>query len=258
MRADIPHHATRMPERHRKIIPASFAGANLSAFATRPRACQSHHRMTATLLTAYVAACVLLAVTPGPNMALIIAATLSGGLSSGLATLAGTLTGLSVLVTIAAVGMTSVMLFMASWFDVIRWLGAVYLVVLGLRQLALWWRARNTGLPGTAPVAVPRFVASHRSRYFQGFVVALSNPKVLLFLGAFFPQFVSPDAAPGPQLAILAILFLVVLTAVDISYTLAVSRARATIDLRRLRILDAASGLLLVLGGFVLATARRP
>lgn len=214
--------------------------------------------MTATLFATYVAACVLLAVTPGPNMALIIAATLSGGLSSGLATLAGTLTGLSVLVTIAAVGMTSVMLFMANWFDVIRWLGAVYLVVLGLRQLVLWWRARNAGLPGTAPISVSRYVASHRSRYLQGVVVAVSNPKVLLFLGAFFPQFVSPDAPPGPQLAILAVVFLVVLTAVDVSYTLAVSRARATIDLARLRVLDAASGLLLVLGGLVLATARRP
>ena len=99
------------------------------------------------------------------------------------------------------------------------------------------------------PTASPRLscrTASPRTApgYLQGVVVALSNPKVLLFLGAFFPQFVSPDAAPGPQLAILAILFLVVLTAVDISYTLAVSRARATIDLARLRVLDAASGLL--------------
>ncbi len=213
--------------------------------------------MTATLLATYVAACVLLAVTPGPNMALIIAATLSGGLASGLATLAGALTGLSILVTLAAVGMTSVMLLMAEWFDIVRWVGAVYLIVLGIRQLAAWWRQRRRS--GAAiPLGVPLSAVSGRSRYLQGLLVSLSNPKVLLFLGAFFPQFVNPDAPPGPQLAVLAAMFLLVLTAVDISYTLAVARARATIDLRRLRLLDLMSGLLLVAGGLVLAAARRP
>ena len=214
--------------------------------------------MTVTLLATFAGACVLLAVTPGPNMALIIAATLSGGLGSGLVTLAGCLTGLTILVTITAIGMTSVMLLMAEWFDVIRWLGAVYLIVLGARQLAAWWRTRRLSpTAGVAPAVALRKVSA-RGRYLQGLAVALSNPKVLLFLGAFFPQFVNPEAAPGPQLAALAVLFIAVLTVVDIGYTLAVARARATIDMRRLRTLDAASGLLLVAGGLVLATARRP
>jgi threonine/homoserine/homoserine lactone efflux protein len=214
--------------------------------------------MTATVLTTFVATCILLAVTPGPNMALIIAATLSGGLSGGLATLAGTMTGLIALVAIAAVGMTSVMLLMAEWFDVIRWVGALYLVVLGARQLWGWWTTRRVaGLATNAPVPVARAI-SFGGRYVQGVAVSLSNPKVLLFLGAFFPQFVSPSTAPGPQLAVLAILFVVVLTAVDVAYTIALARARAAIDMRRLRLLDAFSGLLLLAGGLVLATARRP
>jgi len=205
--------------------------------------------MTATVLTTFVATCILLAVTPGPNMALIIAATLSGGLSGGLATLAGTMTGLIALVAIAAVGMTSVMLLMAEWFDVIRWVGALYLVVLGARQLWGWWTTRRVaGLATNAPVPVARAI-SFGGRYVQGVAVSLSNPKVLLFLGAFFPQFVSPSTAPGP---------VVVLTAVDVAYTIALARARAAIDMRRLRLLDAFSGLLLLAGGLVLATARRP
>ena len=211
--------------------------------------------MTFTLIATFVAACLLLAVTPGPNMALIIAATLSGGLGGGFATLAGTLTGLTLLVAVAAVGMTSVMLLMADWFDVVRWVGALYLVVLGGRQLMGWWRQRAAGPARLSRGPAP---ASGRARYLQGLVVSLSNPKVLLFLGAFFPQFVSPDAPPGPQLALLAVLFLLVLTGVDISYTVAVARARSTIDLGRLRILDLGSGLLLVAGGMVLAAARRP
>ena len=214
--------------------------------------------MTAYVLAAFVLACVLLAVTPGPNMALIIAATLSGGLGAGFATLAGCLTGLAILVTVAAIGMTSVMLLMAEWFDVLRWVGALYLVFLGVRQLAVWWKLHRKAVTADmAPLPSARAVSS-RGRYLQGLAVSLSNPKVLLFLGAFFPQFVSPASAPGPQLAVLAVLFVVVLMAVDVSYTIAVARARATIDMRRLRMLDAASGVLLVAGGLVLATARRP
>lgn len=213
--------------------------------------------MSMTILAAFVATCLLLAVTPGPNMALNISATLSGGLSAGLATLAGTLTGLSILVAVAAIGMTSVMVLMAEWFDVIRWLGALYLVVLGARQLLGWWRQRKTSTVD-APVVLPTSTMSLAGRYLQGVVVSLSNPKVLLFLGAFFPQFVTPDAAPGPQLAVFAVLFVAVLLAVDMSYTLAIARARASFDMRRLRVLDACSGALLVAGGLVLASARRP
>lgn len=210
--------------------------------------------MSATLLAAFVAACVLLAVTPGPNMALIIAGTLNGGLGAGLVTLAGCLTGLTILVSITAVGMTSVMVLMAEWFDVIRWLGALYLVFLGVRQLVGWWRQRKA----TSGLAVPVKVQSGRSRYLQGLIVSLSNPKVLLFLGAFFPQFINPDAPPGPQLMLLSVLFVLILMAVDVSYTVALARARAMIDMRKLRRLDALSGALLVAGGLVLAAARRP
>lgn len=215
--------------------------------------------MTATLAATFVATCFLLAVTPGPNMALIIAATLAGGLGGGLATLAGTLTGLTILVTIAAAGMTSVMVLMADWFDAVRWAGALYLLFLGARQILGWWRQRHA-VAGSHPLApaMPARAAPWRSRYVQGLAVSLSNPKILLFLGAFFPQFVNPDQPPGPQLALLAGLFLVVLTAVDVAYTIVVARARATIDLRRLRFLDLMSGGLLMMGGLVLAAARRP
>lgn len=214
--------------------------------------------MSATILAAFIATCVLLAVTPGPNMALIISATLSGGLTGGIATLLGTLTGLTILVAIATLGMTSVMVLMAEWFDVIRWLGAIYLVVLGVRQLWSWWRSRRLSAAATAAAVPATRSLSAGGRYLQGVVVSLSNPKVLLFLGAFFPQFVNPSLAPGPQLAVLAILFVAVLTAVDVSYTVAIAQARARIDLARLRTLDALSGVLLVAGGLVLATARRP
>jgi threonine/homoserine/homoserine lactone efflux protein len=206
--------------------------------------------MSPTLLMAFIAACILLALTPGPNMALIIANTLAGGLRAGLVTLAGTSTGLAILVAVAAAGMSSVMVLMGEWFDVVRWVGAVYLVVLGALQLRSWWRRR----PGPAE---PPSVAMRRG-YVQGLLVSLSNPKVLLFLGAFLPQFVDPAHDPVFQLAVLAMIFVVILAAVDVAYTLVLARARATMDLARLGILDGVAGALLVAGGLVLAAARRP
>lgn len=203
------------------------------------------------VIATFVAACALLALTPGPNMSLIIANTLAGGLRSGLVTLLGAATGLSVLVTVAALGMTSVMVFMSDWFDVIRWIGAVYLIVLGVRQFMSYWRSR-----GSTPVPQP--VRQSGALYAHGLAVSLSNPKVMLFLGAFLPQFVDPAIEPGPQLAVLAILFVATLLAVDLGYTLAVAKARSAIDMRKLRVLDGVAGGLLVAGGLVLATARRP
>jgi threonine/homoserine/homoserine lactone efflux protein len=207
--------------------------------------------MSPEILIAFVAACVLLGLTPGPNMSLIIANTLRGGLASGFVTLAGTTTGLALLVAAAALGTSSVLVFMSEWFDVIRWLGALYLVFLGARQLwQFWQRRRNPAQPLT--------VSSRSGAYVQGLLVSLSNPKVLLFLGAFLPQFVDPAADPVRQLWVLAVLFVVVLAAVDIGYTVAIAKARTTFDAAKLAVLDGAAGVLLLAGGLALAMVRRP
>jgi len=207
--------------------------------------------MSTQVLLAFIAACVLLALTPGPNMALMIANTLRYGLRGGLVTLAGTTTGLALLVAAAATGMTSIMIFMSNWFDAVRWAGAVYLIYLGARQL---WQLRDSG----AQTGIDTPPVKRGSCYFQGLFVSVSNPKVILFLGAFLPQFVDMEADPISQLTVLAVLFVVVLAAVDIATVLAIARARTTFSAARLRLLDGAAGVLLMLGGLALAVMRRP
>jgi len=206
--------------------------------------------MSTELLLAFIAACILLGLTPGPNMSLIIANTLRTGLRAGLYTLAGTTTGLALLVAAAATGMSSVMVFMSEWFDVLRWLGALYLVYLGARQLAHCFKQ------GRTPASVS--AASGGNCYVQGLLVSLSNPKVMLFLGAFLPQFIDPGAEAVHQLTVLAVLFVLVLAAVDVGYTLAIARARTTMSVVRLRLFDGVAGVLLLLGGALLASMRRP
>jgi homoserine/homoserine lactone efflux protein len=206
--------------------------------------------MSLEVVAAFIAACWLLAWTPGPMMALILANVSSHGLRGGFYTLAGNLFGLSLLVAAAALGMTSVMVFMSEWFDVVRWIGALYLAWLGYQKLRQFW----SGLPALPQVAAVR----GRSLFLQALMVALGNPKVLLFLGAFLPQFVDARGDVGLQLTVLAVLFVAVVGAADTLYTLAVGRMRGLIASGRLRVFDGVSGVLLLLGGLALATARRP
>lgn len=205
--------------------------------------------MSLETLAIFALTCVLLGLTPGPNMSLIVASTLSGGFRAGLVTLAGTGTGLAILTAVATAGMSSVMVLMSEWFDVIRLAGAAYLMVLGLIALRAWWRRRDGG-PAKPP-------ASAGASYINGLLIALSNPKVLLFLGAFFPQFVDPAHDPAQQLAILGTVFVATLLATDICYTLAVARARRSLGSRTLANMDGAAGGLMMAGGLFLLAARR-
>jgi threonine/homoserine/homoserine lactone efflux protein len=205
--------------------------------------------MSIEIILAFIAACWVLAWTPGPMMALILANVSSHGLAGGLYTLAGNLLGLSLTVAAAALGMTSLMVLMSEWFDIIRWIGALYLAWLGIQKI----RQYRAGGSQVQPA-----VAKGHSLFLQAFSVAASNPKVLLFLGAFLPQFVDTSGDVGFQLAVLAVLFVLVLGMADTIYMLALGRMRRLLTSGRLRIVDGVSGVLLLLGGLLLATARRP
>jgi threonine/homoserine/homoserine lactone efflux protein len=205
--------------------------------------------MSPEIFIAFVAACWLLAWTPGPTMSLIFANVASRGLAAGLWTLAGNLVGLSVLVTLAALGMSSLMAFVSEWFDWLRWIGAVYLVWLGVQRLRRAWAGTGPGLEDAR--------VSGRNWFLQALTVCLSNPKVLLFLGAFLPQFVDTGAEIVPQLWILGATFVIVIGVADIISMLVFARIRGAF-VRRARVLEGVSGGLLLAGGLALAAARRP
>lgn len=204
--------------------------------------------MSIELYSAFILACIVLALTPGPNMALFIGNGTAYGTRAALLTVLGSSLGLTILVAFATLGMTSIMTVMSQGFDLIRWLGAAYIVWLGYGRLRAAFRAA----PEDAAVT------PQRGRYiWQGAAISLSNPKVLLFLGAFFPQFVDPAAALAPQLALLAATFVLVVAAVDFLLALAVGAARGWFTPGRRRIADGISGAFLIGGGLWLALARR-
>jgi threonine/homoserine/homoserine lactone efflux protein len=189
----------------------------------------------------------VLILVPGPNVALIVANSMAYGTRFGLLTVAGTSTAMVLQLALAALGMSAVLGWLAQWFEWIRWVGVAYLIWLGVRQ----WRARPADL--TAAQAQPR---SLRAIFLRGMLVSATNPKTLLFYGAFFPQFLTPGVDMGGQIALLSATFLVVAVLLDGAWAVLAGRARwALAGHGRLR--NRISGGLLVGAAFGLAMARK-
>ena len=208
--------------------------------------------MSAQLYLAYVAACFAIVIVPGPTVTLIIANSLRHGARAGLLNVAGTQLGLALMIAILCVGLASIIATIGVWFDWVRLAGAAYLVWLGAKLL----RAPGTlDQPGGAPA--PPSPPRPRSGFFlQGFLVILSNPKALLFFGAFIPQFVDPNGNAARQVVLLGAIFMAVATLCDGAYAVLVGRLGLALSGRRVRLASRLSGGLLVGGGLWLALVR--
>jgi len=171
---------------------------------------------------AFVLASLVLALTPGPGVAYIVARTLAQGRAAGLASVAGVAAGNLGNAMGASLGLAALFAVSAAAFTVVKWAGAAYLVWLGVQAL------RRPPATEAAQVAL---AAPHAARIFRdGFVVALLNPKTALFFAAFLPQFMDPGASTAPQAALLGGVFVLLAAATDSGYVLlagAVGRALA-------------------------------
>jgi threonine/homoserine/homoserine lactone efflux protein len=203
--------------------------------------------MTFAALAAYTLACFVIVIVPGPTVTVIIANSLRDGARAGLLNVAGTQAGLVLMVLAIALGLQAVVAFMSDWFFWVKLAGAAYLVWLGIR---LW---RSTGEIGSAS-AVRRPAQGY---FWQGFFVILSNPKALLFFGAFIPQFVDPAGNAFVQTTVLGAIFMAVATIFDSVYALVAGRAGQMLTRGRIRLLEKISGTVLIGGGLWLATLRR-
>ncbi len=154
-----------------------------------------------TTLVPYLGACFILAIVPGPTVTVIIANSLKSGTLAGLAIIAGTQIGLLTMMVVVGLGLEAVMGFMAFAFDWIKLAGAAYLIWLGFNML------RSSGELGQASAAPAK---SYRRLVLDGFLVIWSNPKALIFLGAFLPQFVSSEGATFPQVMVLGLFFMLI------------------------------------------------
>jgi homoserine/homoserine lactone efflux protein len=202
--------------------------------------------MTLEIYFAYVLACILIAVIPGPTVTVIVGNSLAHGTRAGLLNVAGTQLGLGLMMLILIVGLSSVIAAMSWLFDWLRIAGALYLVYIGYRLL------RSPDAIADAKAPTPR-----GGFFLQGFLVMMSNPKALFWFGAFIPQFVDPKGNYVAQIALLGITAMVVAVFSDGAYAVLTGRAGALLSRNKVRLVSRLSGGCLIGGGIWLALSRR-
>jgi homoserine/homoserine lactone efflux protein len=202
--------------------------------------------MNIELFTAYLLITVVLIIVPGPIVTLIISTGATRGVRAALTTVAGTTLGNALLLTAIAVGLNWVHAHADLLFTTLRWTGAAYLIWLGVQT----WRHAGQG-------GEPVFETGRR-RFLRGVLVALSNPKTIVFFTAFLPQFIDPRLAAGPQLAAMCVTSVLIAGAFDCAWAVAASMGRAWfMKPSRVKLLGRLSGTVLIGGGLWLSLARR-
>jgi len=194
----------------------------------------------------------LLTVIPGPDMAVVTRAGLSGGRGAALRATFGVVAGLMVWGALTVVGLGAVLAASAEAYTVVKIVGGMYLVYLGLSTL---WRSRSRQRTATAePAPVP----SPGSNWRAGFLTNLLNPKIAVFYTGLLPQLVPPGWPTAPTLALLVLVHGLLGIAWLGAYSLLLTRARTTLEKPSVRrVLDRITGTVLFgFGAVVVAEAR--
>jgi len=202
--------------------------------------------MSQSVYLAFLLATVVVVVVPGPTNTLIVANSVRHGRRAGLLNVAGTQVGLAATVGLVLLGLTSLIAAMGHWFDWVRLAGAAYLVWLG------WKLFTDAGAQEEIAPRLPRggFVV-------QGMAVELSNPKTLLFFGAFFPQFMDMSRNQTLQVLIMGATAMAVAAVSDSVYALLAARTAKLLTAKRARLMSRVSGSVLIGGGVWLAFSRK-
>jgi len=201
--------------------------------------------MNWNLFAAFLVITTVLIVVPGPIVTLIIATGARQGLRAALVTVAGTSLGNVVLLAAIALGLGWVLRNAEQLFVVLRFVGAAYLIWLGIQA----WRHAG---------AAESVETSGRVNFTRGVVVALSNPKTIAFFTAFLPQFVDPTLPAAPQLVVMCTVTTLFAALSDSAWAVASGMGRAWLMRpAQARLLARMSGAVLIGGGVWLSLARR-
>jgi len=203
--------------------------------------------MNLELFSAFLFITVLLFLTPGPIVTLILATGARSGTRAALQTVAGASTGNAALLACIAFGLTWILKTSTDIFDYLRWVGAAYLIWLGVMA----WRradAPNETMPPGGHVHA-----------WRGFVVAITNPKTIAFFTAFLPQFIDSALPVERQLLVMCVTSVMLGSVLDTGWAIAAGAGRTFFLTRaNAKWLGRISGLALIGGGIWLSLARRP
>ena len=201
--------------------------------------------MTLETYIGFLAISFVVIVVPGPNVTLILATSTLQGMRSGFMALLGTTIAQAIQLILVAFGLVWLVQTYATAFEVIRYIGAAYLIYLGIQA----WRSASEPLP---------YAPSDGKTARKGFLVGLANPKSLTFFAAFFPQFIDPSLPTQPQFAMLAVGYALLALVLDAGYVVAGGYGNRLFATNRARLwLGRGSGVVLAGGGLLLAGADR-
>jgi len=199
---------------------------------------------------AFVAASVVLLLIPGPTILTVISYSIAHGRRANAPLVAAVALGDSTALVVSLLGLGALLAASAFWFTVVKWVGGLYLVYLGIKLL-------RAGI--SAPDLVARAAPASRWRLFANtYLVTALNPKGIVFFVAFLPQFINPAASVAPQLWVLATTFVVLATLNATLYAVfAASAGRVLASPRAQRRFNLAGGCLLSIAGVWALFARR-
>jgi threonine/homoserine/homoserine lactone efflux protein len=207
--------------------------------------------MPIELWFAFVAASAVLLIIPGPTILTVISYSMSHGRRANVPLVAAVALGDSTALLVSLLGLGALLATSAFWFTVVKWVGGLYLLYLGIRLL----RAGITSTEMAAPAA-----PGSRWRLFANtYLVTALNPKGIVFFVAFLPQFISPTADVTRQLWVLAVTFVAMAALNATLYAVFAASARKLLSSPRAqRRFNLAGGSLLSAAGFWALMARRP
>ncbi|MCA8415263.1 LysE family translocator [Burkholderia multivorans] len=203
----------------------------------------------------FVATVFVVSAIPGPNMLLVMTHGARHGLRRSAATMAGCLSALVLMLSVSAAGLG---VFLEAWpamFNALRFAGAAYLIYLGVKA----WRASADDVPAADAEPAPRHAAnaSRWALFRNGFLVAGSNPKAILFAAALLPQFIDAAEPTLPQFGMLVVTFAVIEVSWYLVYASFGTRIGATLKSRSVaKIFNRLTGGLFVGFGAMMALVR--
>src|SRR5262245_17460964 len=204
--------------------------------------------MTLEVWLAFTAASVILLLIPGPTILLVVSYALGQGWRAALPMAAGVALGDTTAMTLSLLGLGALLAASATLFTVLKWIGAAYLVWLGIKL----WRAGGTldARPKTDAASALKMVG-------HAWLVTALNPKSITFFVAFLPQFVDPAANFLHQMLIFEATFVLLAFANALGYALAAARARFAVRTPRvISIVNRAGGAVLIGAGIAAAAGR--
>lgn len=206
--------------------------------------------MEITLWISFVATVLVLVWTPGPSVLLATANSMKYGSKKTIGTILGDLTANLLQIILASAGLASIVIASGDLFQIIKWLGVIYLISIGIKKII------------TVPeIEIDKTKTKKRSflnLYSEGFLMSAANPKAIVFFAALFPLFIDPNSTFIPQAVILGITFLILDGIALLAYTYFATKLKNFLENKeKVHLQNKIVGSLLILSGFMLSMVKK-